>query len=236
MAKTKAWMSWSTGKDSAWALHVARRQGQVEIVALLTTLNAEFSRVAMHGVREELLDAQAGSLGLPLIKVPLPWPCPNEAYEAAMAGALRRAREEGIAAMVFGDLFLEDIRKYREEKLAATGIAPMFPIWGEDTAVLAREMVAAGLRAHLTCVDPKKLTPDFAGRVFDSQFLAELPSSIDPCGENGEFHTFAFAGPMFSEPIAVETGLVLERDGFVYADLLAPQIHSRDSAQPAGDT
>jgi uncharacterized protein (TIGR00290 family) len=221
MKRRKAWISWSTGKDSAWALEVARRQGDCEIVALLTTVNEKFGRVAMHGVREELLDAQAESLGLPLIKVPLPWPCPNQAYEEAMAAAMRRAREEGIERMVFGDLFLEDIRKYRVEKLAATGIEPLFPIWGLDTAKLAREMVAGGLRAHLTCVDPGKLPREFAGRVFDSQLLNELPPAVDPCGENGEFHTFAFAGPMFRKTISVAAGEVVERDGFIYADVLA---------------
>ena len=221
MKRRKAWISWSTGKDSAWALEVARRRGECEIVALLTTVNDKFGRVAMHGVREELLDAQAESLGLPLIKVPLPWPCPNEAYEAAMAEAVRRAREEGIECMVFGDLFLEDIRKYREEKLAATGIEPLFPIWALDTAKLAREMVDAGLRARLTCVDPGKLGREFAGRVFDSQLLKELPPAVDPCGENGEFHTFAFAGPMFGKTVLVAVGEVVERDGFIYADVLA---------------
>ena len=221
MKRRKAWISWSTGKDSAWALEVARRRGECEIVALLTTVNDKFGRVAMHGVREELLDAQAESLGLPLIKVPLPWPCPNEAYEAAMAEAVRRAREEGIECMVFGDLFLEDIRKYREEKLAATGIEPLFPIWALDTAKLAREMVDAGLRARLTCVDPGKLGREFAGRVFDSQLLKELPPAVDPCGENGEFHTFAFAGPMFGKTVPVAVGEVVERDGFIYADVLA---------------
>ncbi len=215
----KAWMSWSSGKDSAWALHVARQQG-LEIVALLSTLNAEFRRVAMHGVREELLDAQAESLGLPLVKVPLPWPCPNEAYERAMSEAVQQARNQGIEQMIFGDLFLEDIRKYREEKLAATGITPLFPIWGLDTAALARDMVESGLRAHLTCVDPKRLSREFAGRTFDSELINDLPQGVDPCGENGEFHTFAVDGPMFAEPIAVSLGEVVERDGFVYADLL----------------
>ena len=220
MMREKAWMSWSTGKDSAWALEVARQQGDVEIVALLTTLNASFARVAMHGVREALLDSQAEALGLPLVKVSLPWPCPNEAYEKAMAGAMKRALNEGVTCVIFGDLFLEDIRKYREEKLAPTGIKPLFPIWGLDTARLAQEMVGAGLRACLTCIDPKKLSADFAGRTFDSQLLSELPEGVDPCGENGEFHTFAFAGPMFRKAIRVKTGQVVERDGFIYADVL----------------
>lgn len=219
--KTKAWMSWSSGKDSAWALYAAKRRDTVDIVALLTTLNGKFSRVAMHGVREDLLDAQAAALGLPLIKVPLPWPCPNEAYEQAMAQAMERARAEGITRMIFGDLFLEDIRKYREEKLAPTGIQPLFPIWGQDTRRLAREMVEAGLRAKLTCIDPKRLAGRFAGRTFDARLLDELPQNIDPCGENGEFHTFAFAGPMFRQTIPVQTGEVAERDGFVYADVFS---------------
>jgi uncharacterized protein (TIGR00290 family) len=223
MTKPKAWMSWSSGKDSAWALHVAKRRDTANIVALLTTLNGKSSRVAMHGVREDLLDAQAASLGLPLIKIPLPWPCPNEAYERAMAQAMERARAEGITAMIFGDLFLEDIRKYREEKLEPTGIQPIFPIWGLDTARLAREMVAAGVRATLTCVDPKQLPAHFAGRQFDARLLDELPHTADPCGENGEFHTFASAGPMFRQPIPVASGEVVERDGFVYADVLAAE-------------
>jgi uncharacterized protein (TIGR00290 family) len=223
MNRMKAWMSWSSGKDSAWALHVARQQGDVEIVALLTTLNLNFGRVAMHGVREEMLDAQADALGLPLIKVPLPWPCSNQAYEEAMAAAMRQARDEGIECVVFGDLFLEEIRKYREEKLAPTGIKPRFPIWGFDTERLARAMVAEELRAHLTCIDPNKLPPHFSGRVFDSRLLDELPEGVDPCGENGEFHTFAFAGPMFRKSIPVRTGDTVERDGFVYTDLLRPE-------------
>jgi uncharacterized protein (TIGR00290 family) len=222
--RPKAWMSWSTGKDSAWALHVARQQGEVEIVAILTTLNAKFRRVAMHGVREELLDAQAEALDLPLFKVPLPWPCSNQAYEDAMAEAMHRARDEGIDCIVFGDLFLEDIRKYREEKLAPTGIKPLFPLWGLDTTRLAHEMVAEGLGAHLTCIDLKKLPHEFAGRSFDSKLLGELPEGVDPCGENGEFHTFAFAGPIFRKTIPVRKGEALVRDGFVYADLLRLEI------------
>lgn len=228
MNRLKAWMSWSSGKDSAWALHVARQQG-LEIVALLTTLNSQFKRVAMHGVREELLDAQAESLDLPLVKVPLPWPCPNEAYERAMSAALEKAKSDGITHMIFGDLFLEDIRKYREEKLRGTGVQPVFPIWGLETAQLARDMTAAGLRAHLACVDPKQIPAKFAGRIFDSQLLGELPPSADPCGENGEFHTYAFEGPMFSRSISVQVGEIVERDGFVYADLT----RSEASAQAA---
>jgi diphthamide synthase (EF-2-diphthine--ammonia ligase) len=179
--------------------------------------------VAMHAVRESLLRAQAESTGLPLVAVPIPYPCPNEAYEEAMAAALLRARAEGITHMIFGDLFLEDIRRYREEKLAGTGITPVFPLWGINTTQLAREMVEGGLRAILTCVDPGKLDASFAGRLFEADLLADLPPDVDPCGENGEFHTFACRGPMFREPIDVEPGVVLERDGFVFADALPRQ-------------
>lgn len=220
MPRPKAWMSWSTGKDSAWALHVARQQGEVEIVALLTTVNSTHSRVAMHAVRERLLEAQAESVGLPLVKVSIPWPCPNAEYELAMAEAMRRASAQGVTHHVFGDLFLEDIRKYREEKLAACGMTPLFPIWGMNTTSLAREMVEAGLRAYLTCVDPKKLDQKFAGRFFNHKLLAELPASVDPCGENGEFHTFAFAGPMFRWPIPAELGEIVFRDEFIFADVV----------------
>ncbi len=220
MTRPKAWVSWSSGKDSAWALHTVRDQGEVEVVALLTTVNTAHARVAMHAVRESLLDAQAEAVGLSLVKVPLPWPCPNAVYEQAMEAAIARARAEGVTRMVFGDLFLEDIRKYREEKLASTGVSPLFPIWGLDTRKLAQEMVDAGLRAYLTCIDPKKLDSSFAGRVFDARLLADLPAGVDPCGENGEFHTYAFDGPMFHKPIPAEVGQVVERDGFVFADVL----------------
>jgi uncharacterized protein (TIGR00290 family) len=218
--KPRLWLSWSSGKDSAWALHALRRQDEYEIAGLLTTINETASRVAMHAVRETLLERQAAAAGLPLIKVAIPYPCPNEAYEAAMADAMARAKREKVAAVAFGDLFLEDVRRYRVEKLAPTGIAPVFPIWGQETSALAREMVAAGLRAHVTCVDPKQLDAKFAGRTFDGDFLDDLPDGVDPCGEKGEFHSFAFAGPMFAAPIAVTPGEVVERDGFVFADLL----------------
>jgi uncharacterized protein (TIGR00290 family) len=220
MERKKAWLSWSSGKDSAWSLEVVRRQGEYEVEALLTTVNAEFHRVAMHAVRETLLRAQADRAGLPLVTVPIPYPCTNAAYEEAMSAALDQAQADGITYMIFGDLFLEDIRRYREEKLAGTGITPVFPVWGLDTRRLAHEMVESGLRALLTCVDPKKLDPSFAGRLFDSQLLADLPAEIDPCGENGEFHTFAFEGPMFRAPIEIEKGAVVERNGFVFADAL----------------
>lgn len=218
MGRPKAWLSWSSGKDSAWSLEVVRRQGQFDVKALLTTVNAEYHRVAMHAVRESLLQAQAESAGLPLIPVAIPNPCPNAAYEEAMAAAMRRAGSESVTHIIFGDLFLEDIRRYREEKLAGSGIEPVFPLWGLDTHQLARDMVDAGLRALLTCVDPRKLDASFAGRRFDAGLLADFPSDIDPCGENGEFHTFAYQGPMFRSPIAIERGVVVERDGFVFAD------------------
>lgn len=219
-AKPKAWLSWSSGKDSAWALHVTRQRGDFEITALLTTINRTHNRVAMHAVRESLLDAQAAAARLPLVKVGIPSPCPNEIYERAMAEAMAQAGTEGVTHMIFGDLFLEDIRKYREENLAKCGIAPVFPLWGLDTRILAQEMLAGGVRAYLTCVDPKKLDASFAGRSFDKKLLADFPSGIDPCGENGEFHTCVVAGPMFASPIPVDVGEIVERDGFIFADFL----------------
>lgn len=220
MARPKALVSWSSGKDSAWALHEVRRAGDVEVVGLLTTVTSEFGRVSMHAVREALLEAQAAALGLPCRKVRIPWPCPNDAYEREMAAALAEARDAGVSRVVFGDLFLEDIRAYREQKLAGTGIAPLFPLWQRDTARLARDMLAGGLEATLTCVDPRRLARGFVGRRFDEALLAALPPGVDPCGENGEFHTFASAGPMFAAPIAVAAGAVVEREGFAFADLL----------------
>ncbi len=220
MSRKKLWLSWSSGKDSAWALHVLRQQGEYEVVGLLTTLNGEAGRVAMHAVRDALLDAQASAAGLPVHKVMLPAPCPNEIYEQRMTAALDVARAEGIAAIAFGDLFLEDVRRYREERMAGTGIAALFPLWAVPTPALAREMVRAGLVAHLTCIDPRKLPRAFAGRLFDDALVDDLPTDIDPCGENGEFHSFASAGPMFRHAVAVRPGEVVERDGFVFADLL----------------
>jgi uncharacterized protein (TIGR00290 family) len=219
VTRPKALLSWSSGKDSAWSLHVLRRRADVEVVGLLTTLNEAFDRVAMHAVRRELLEAQAAAAGLPLWPVTIPWPCSNDEYEARMSEVVRRAAGEGITQMAFGDLFLEDIRSYREQKLAGTGIEPIFPIWGLPTTELARDMIGGGLRARLTCVDPKQLAPEFAGRDFDTALLAELPPSVDPCGERGEFHSFAYAGPMFQRPIPIRSGDVVERDGFVFADL-----------------
>ncbi|HJW73366.1 MAG TPA: hypothetical protein VJ486_11095 [Geothrix sp.] len=220
MTRPRALLSWSSGKDAAWALHVLRELGEVEVVGLLTTTNEAFERVAMHGVREELLEAQAEAAGLPLWKVPLPWPCSNEVYEARMAEACAQAVREGIQFMAFGDLFLEDVRDYRIQKLQGTGLQPLFPLWNLDTAVLAQAMVEAGLKATLACVDPRVLQASFAGRDFDATLLAELPPSVDACGEHGEFHTFVWDGPMFSAPVAIQRGEVVERDGFVFADLV----------------
>jgi len=220
MPRTKTLLAWSSGKDSAWSLHVLRAAGDVEVVGLLTTINQAFDRVAMHAVRSELLRAQAAAAELPLWTVPIPWPCSNDAYEAAMSAALDRARGEGVGAVAFGDLFLEDIRRYREERMAATGLTPLFPLWGRPTEPLAREMIAGGLRARLTCVDPRSLDARFAGRDFDATFLAELPATVDPCGERGEFHSFAYDGPMFARPIPIRSGEVVTRDGFVFADLV----------------
>ena len=213
-------LSWSTGKDSAWALHVLRQRPDVTVVGLLTTINAAFDRVAMHGVRRALLEAQAEAAGLPLHVLEIPHPCPNADYERIMGAFVAEQAAAGVEAMAFGDLFLEDIRRYREAKLAGTGIAPLFPLWGIDTGQLAREMIAGGLEAYVTCVDPRKLPQSFAGRRFDLDLLADLPANIDPCAENGEFHTFACAGPMFDSPIAVKTGDVVTRDGFVFCDVM----------------
>jgi uncharacterized protein (TIGR00290 family) len=228
--RPKALLAWSSGKDSAWALHVLRapegqhgREGEgegVEVVGLLTTLNEAYDRVAMHAVRAELLRAQADAVGLPLTAVPLPWPCSNAQYEAAMGRALEAAWRDGITVVAFGDLFLEDVRRYREERMAGTGLTPIFPLWGQPTDALARRMIAGGLRARLTCVDPRQLAPAFVGREFDEALLAALPASVDPCGERGEFHSFAYAGPMFRRPVPVRGGEIVERDGFVFADLL----------------
>ncbi len=211
-------LSWSSGKDSAWTLHVLRARHDVEVVGLLTTVNRDMRRVAMHAVREELLEAQARAAKLPLWKVPIPHRCSNDDYERAMGEAMARAKSEAIQAVAFGDLFLADIRNYREEKLRGTGITPLFPLWGLDTGALARNMIRGGLKARLTCVDPKQLDPSFAGREFDESLLGDLPPTCDPCGEKGEFHTFTYAGPMFAAPVAVIAGEVVTRDGFVFAD------------------
>lgn len=213
-------LSWSSGKDSAWALHLLRQQNQYEIAGLLTTVNTAFDRVAMHGTRRELVEMQAEATGLPLATVPLPWPCSNADYEQIMDGVCRNAVAQGVTAIAFGDLFLQDIRDYREKQLQGTGLEPVFPLWQIPTAQLAEDMIAGGLRAKLVCVDPKKLSPDSAGRDFDRQLLADLPAGVDPCGENGEFHTCVYAGPMFNREIPVSNGERVERDGFWFSDLL----------------
>lgn len=217
--KKKALVSWSSGKDSAWVLHRMQQAGEYEIAGLLTTMNSAFDRVAMHGTRRALLEAQADAAGLPLRTVPLPWPCSNEQYEEAMREACAQAVAEGIEVIAFGDLFLEDVRRYREEKLAGTGLTPVFPLWGLPTDALVREMLAGGLRARIVCVDPRKLPKEFAGRDLDLGLIAAMPAEVDRCAERGEFHTVAYAGPMFRAAIPVESGDVVERDGFVYADV-----------------
>jgi len=219
-ARPKAWLAWSSGKDSAWALYTVRQAREFEVVALLTTVNRTHERVAMHAVRESLLELQATAAGLRLVKVPIPSPCPNEIYEQAMSGAMKRARAEGVQHVIFGDLFLQDVRAYREKQLAGCGMTPVFPLWGRDTRELAQDMVAGGLSAYLTCVDPRHLDRTFAGRRFDRDLLAALPRNVDPCGENGEFHSFANAGPMFRAEVPVTVGEIVDRDGFVFADLL----------------
>ncbi|MCU1320408.1 MAG: ATP-binding region [Acidobacteriaceae bacterium] len=221
MGLPKILLSWSGGKDSAWALHVLRQEAKYEVVGLLTTINEAFRRVAIHGYREALLDAQAVAAGLPVWKVDLPFPCTNAEYETRMAVVLERAVAEGIHGIAFGDLFLEEIRAYRLRQLEKTGLEAVFPVWGIPTDELAETMVSGGLRAFLTCVDPRVLDPSFAGRRFDAKLLKELPAGVDRCGERGEFHTFACEGPMFSRSIAVEPAEVIERDGFVYAELLS---------------
>ena len=220
----KTLVSWSSGKDSAWMVHTLRQRGDIEIGALLTTINEPAQRVAMHAVRVEVLQAQAAALGFPLWMVPIPSPCPNEVYEAAMRQVVARAVGERFTHAAFGDLFLEDIRRYREERLAGSGLTPLFPLFGTDadTPGLARQMIAAGLRARITCLDPKVMARAFAGREFDAALLDELPPSIDPCAERGEFHTCAYAGPMFNHPVPVETGITIERDGYVFTDLTIP--------------
>jgi len=214
----RAWMSWSSGKDSTFALQCL--DPDVTVTRLLVTVNEDADRVAMHAVRRSLLEQQADRLGLPLQVVPIPSPCPNEVYEARMSEAMGAAAREGIDAMVFGDLFLDDVRQYREQAMAPTGIVPIFPLWSRPTHELAVEMVSQGLRAVLTCVDPTKLPPSFVGRAFDQDLLNDLPSDVDPCGERGEFHTFVWDAPMFSSPIPIRTGERVTRDGFVFCDVM----------------
>ncbi len=211
-------LSWSSGKDSAWALHKLRQEQGVEVCALLTTLNSEFDRVAMHGTRRSVLKAQAAAAELPLWIVPLPWPCPNDVYEQRMRAACERAVAERMDAVAFGDLFLEDVRAYRETQLKRTGLEPLFPLWKSPTDTLASAMIREGLRARITCVDTRQLPAPFAGREFDLDLLRDLPAGVDPCGERGEFHTCVYAGPMFNASLAIEMGEIVARDGFVFAD------------------
>ncbi len=217
-------LSWSSGKDSAWALHILRKQADVEMVGLLTTFDESNNRAAMHATRQELVQAQAEAAGLPLWPIPLPSPCSNDEYEARMSAALERARRENVTHIAFGDLFLEDIRAYRERMMTGTGIQPIFPLWRSpaETSALAQTMFQGGLRAVLVTIDPKQLAPNFAGRMYDARLLAELPETVDPCGERGEFHTFCFDGPMFSRPIPFQTGEVVQRNGFYFTDILLP--------------
>jgi uncharacterized protein (TIGR00290 family) len=213
-------LSWSSGKDSAWSLHVLRQRGEYEVVGLLTTFNEEAGRVAMHAVRRELVERQAAAAGLPLWAVPLPWPCSNDQYEALMAQACAKAVAEGIEGVAFGDLFLEDVRAYREKQLKGTGLEPVFPVWGLPTRDLALEMIASGVRARLTCVDTQKLDRSFVGREFDEALLATLPDGVDPCGERGEFHSFVYEGPMLNGVVPISVGETVVRDQFVFADLI----------------
>ncbi len=219
--RAKAMIAWSTGKDSAWALHEARLSNEFDIVGAITTVTDKFARVSMHGVREELLMAQLDAAELPMVVVRIPYPCPNEVYEREMTVAMQQAKARGITHVIFGDLFLGDIRAYREAKLKNVGLAPVFPLWLRSTDALARDMIAGGVEAHLVTVDLKKLPSTFAGRRFDDALLSDLPAGIDPCGENGEFHSFVSAGPMLKRKIAVRVGETVNRDGFAYADLIA---------------
>ena len=217
----KVLLSWSSGKDSAWALHLLSQQKDVQVAGLVTTFNRAADRVAMHAVRRSLVQAQAERIDLPLWEIELPWPCSNAEYEEIMRGVLKRALDKGIDSFAFGDLFLQDIRDYRERQLTGTGIEALFPVWGIPTRQLALDMIAGGIKAKLTCVDPSKLDRSYAGRDFDLQFLESLPEEVDPCGENGEFHTFVYAAPVFDRPIEVQLGSIVERDGFVFADILS---------------
>ncbi|MEO8051613.1 MAG: ATP-binding protein [Acidobacteriota bacterium] len=216
----KVLLSWSSGKDSVWALHLLRQQPDVEVAALLTSFNSAADRVAMHAVRRGLVEMQAGRTGVPQWAVDLPWPCSNADYEERMRGVCQRAVAEGITGVAFGDLFLQDIRDYRERQLRGTGLEPLFPVWQIPTAQLARDMISAGVKAKITCVDPAQVDRSFAGRDFDQTLLDSLPAGVDPCGENGEFHTFVYDAPVFSSPIEIRMGEIVERDGFVFADVL----------------
>jgi uncharacterized protein (TIGR00290 family) len=219
MAK-RTLLSWSTGKDSAYALYLLRQTPGISVEGLFTTVNKTHGRVAMHAVSEALLDLQARAVGLPLTKLEIPYPCPNEKYETVMGTFVHEARSQGIECMGFGDLFLEDVRKYREEKLKGAGITPLFPLWGLKTDTMAQALLDAGFKMIITCVDPRHVPKDFAGSPFDESFLKSLPANADPCGENGEFHTFVYDGPIFSNPLDVRAGEIVERDGFVFADVV----------------
>jgi uncharacterized protein (TIGR00290 family) len=216
-------MSWSSGKDSAWALHILRKKPDIEVVGLFCTISQKFERVAIHAVRIELINQQAQNIGLPIQLIPIPYPCSDSEYGAIMKNFVGQAEQQGIACFAFGDIFLEDVRKYREANLADTGITPIFPLWGMATGKLSGEMVNGGLRAIITCVDPKYLSADFAGQEYGESFLERIPANVDPCGENGEFHTFAFTGPMFRKPVNIEIGETVVRDGFIFTDLLPEQ-------------
>lgn len=218
--KKRVLLSWSSGKDCAWALHCLRQRNDIELLGLFTTINEAFDRVAMHAVRVELVRQQAERLNLPVQFLSIPWPCTNADYEKVMAGFVASVKEQGVTHMAFGDLFLEDIRQYREERLKGTGIEPLFPLWDKSTDELSREMIDQGLKAIITCVDPKQLDTDFAGQYYDQALLSRLPEGVDPCGENGEFHSFVFDGPMFDSPVGINPGSVVKRDGFVFADVL----------------
>ena len=217
--RPKALISWSSGKDSAFALLEVLERDEIDVVGALTTVTSAYGRVSMHGVREELLDLQVAQLGLPCYKVHIPSPCPDEVYEREMERMLERVRQLGVTHMIFGDLFLEDIRAYRESQLARAGFEAVFPLWGRPTPVLAEQMLARGLSARLTCVDPRRLGPSFAGRRYDAELLGDLPADVDPCGERGEFHTFCNRCPEFNREISVQVGEIVERDGFWFADL-----------------
>ncbi|MHB8624387.1 MAG: Dph6-related ATP pyrophosphatase [Sulfuricaulis sp.] len=220
MKRSRVALSWSSGKDSAWTLHRLRQRPELEVVELITTMNTTFDRVAMHAVRRELLQQQALAVGLPLLEVPIPYPCSNADYERIMSRHIEDMMRQEISHIAFGDLFLEDIRRYRERQLQGSGITPLFPLWGEPTGALAHTMIAAGLKAIITCVDPKQIAGEYGGRFFDAGLIASLADGVDPCGENGEFHTFAFDGPMFQQPVDIVIGATVQRDGFVFTDLL----------------
>ena len=221
-------LSWSSGKDSVWTLRALRRQPDLRVVGLITAFNKTHDRVAMHSTRRELVFEQARQVGIPLWPIELPWPCSNEQYEELMSQVWKRAVSEGVDGVAFGDLFLEEIRAYRERQLDTTSLEPLFPLWNQPTSQLAREMVREGLKAKLTCVDPSKLVRTFAGRDFDLALLDELPPHVDACGENGEFHTFVYDAPEFDRPIAVTTGEIVERDGFVFADVVPSKVAARN--------